>query len=137
MFRSGVCRILLATDVASRGLDIPDVHLVVNYDVPQCATDYVHRIGRTARAGKGGTALTLASERDIDLLENIETKVGKKLTLREDVPESEINDMLQSVVVKRKEAMLLLASVGFGEREVINATKKLSDTELRASRKRY
>merc|ERR1719401_670072 len=57
-FKSGRCSILIATDVAQRGLDIKDVAFVVNYDVPKTQEDYIHRIGRTARAGAKGTAVT-------------------------------------------------------------------------------
>lgn len=63
-FRSQRFRILVATDVAARGLDIPHVEHVINYDLPQCPEDYVHRIGRTARAGATGEALSLVSPRD-------------------------------------------------------------------------
>ncbi|EKX30867.1 hypothetical protein GUITHDRAFT_83612, partial [Guillardia theta CCMP2712] len=58
-FKSGACQILVATDVAARGLDIKDVRFVINYDMPGCCEDYVHRIGRTGRAGAQGTAYTL------------------------------------------------------------------------------
>ena len=61
-FKSGTLPILVATDVASRGLHVEGVTHVVNYDLPQDAEDYVHRIGRTARAGASGRALTLACE---------------------------------------------------------------------------
>ena len=57
-------RILVATDVAARGLDIPHIQHVINYDIPQCADDYIHRIGRTARAGADGGSLVLVTQSD-------------------------------------------------------------------------
>ena len=68
MFKSNLRKILIATDVASRGLDIPYVNLVVNFDVPKNPKDYVHRVGRTARAGRGGTSITLVTQYDIKLI---------------------------------------------------------------------
>ena len=62
----------MATDVASRGLDIPSVELVLNFDVPKNPKDYVHRVGRTARAGRGGTSMTIVSQYDIALIKSIE-----------------------------------------------------------------
>lgn len=60
-FKSNFCKYLIATDVASRGLDIPSVEFVLNFDVPKNPKDYVHRVGRTARAGRGGSSMTLVS----------------------------------------------------------------------------
>jgi ATP-dependent RNA helicase DDX49/DBP8 len=71
-FRARKSRILIATDVASRGLDIPSVRFVVNYDVPRDPADYVHRVGRTARAGRDGTAITFTGPRDVELVLAIE-----------------------------------------------------------------
>ena len=78
-FKSGELPILVATDVASRGLHVENVTHVFNYDVPQDPEDYVHRIGRTARAGNSGKAVTLACENYVMSLEAIETLIGFKL----------------------------------------------------------
>ena len=75
-FRDGSLRFLVASDVAARGLDIPDVSHVFNFDVPSHAEDYVHRIGRTGRAGKTGTAYTIAVPSDAKYLEAIEALTG-------------------------------------------------------------
>jgi ATP-dependent RNA helicase RhlB len=77
--KAGRIRILVATDVAARGLDIEDLSLVVNYDLPVESENYVHRIGRTARAGRTGKAVTLASEQDVYELPDIEKYIGKKI----------------------------------------------------------
>ena len=78
-FKAGERSILVATDVASRGLDIPSVDFVLNYDVPANSKDYVHRVGRTARAGRSGRSLTLVTQYDVELYQRIETLIGKKL----------------------------------------------------------
>jgi ATP-dependent RNA helicase RhlE len=75
-FRNGVFDVLVATDVAARGLDIDDIDLVVNFDVPMHAEEYVHRIGRTGRAHRDGKALTLVCELDFGRASQIETMLG-------------------------------------------------------------
>lgn len=84
--RRGVVSILIATDVASRGIDIHDISLVINYDFPKHIEEYVHRVGRTGRANKRGAAITLFSYNDkssaeplIDLLKNSKQHVPKEL----------------------------------------------------------
>ena len=77
--KAGKTKLLVATDVAARGLDIEGLSMVVNYDVPTEAENYVHRIGRTARAGKSGKAVTLSSEQDVYELPAIERYIGKKI----------------------------------------------------------
>jgi ATP-dependent RNA helicase RhlE len=78
-FRSGRVRVLVATDVAARGIDVDDISFVVNYEVPATAEDYIHRVGRTARAGRDGAALTLVSPEEESMLASIERVVGIKL----------------------------------------------------------
>ena len=70
-FKSGAVPILLATDVASRGLDIPSVDLVINFDLPMLARDYVHRVGRTARAKREGWSLSFVSQVQLLLLNTV------------------------------------------------------------------
>mmetsp|Transcript_58281 Transcript_58281/g.67240 ORF Transcript_58281/g.67240 Transcript_58281/m.67240 type:complete len:653 (-) Transcript_58281:1642-3600(-) len=70
-FKNGVCRVLVATDVASRGLDIPNVTVVVQYDLPSNIDDYVHRIGRTGRAGKKGVAISFFNEKNRNIVDDL------------------------------------------------------------------
>jgi ATP-dependent RNA helicase RhlB len=76
-FKNGTTKILVATDVASRGIHVEDISHVFNYDIPQDAENYTHRIGRTARAGKSGKAISLACETYVYFLEPIEKMLGK------------------------------------------------------------
>ncbi|KAG8436386.1 hypothetical protein GDO86_007476 [Hymenochirus boettgeri] len=78
-FKAKSRSILLATDVASRGLDIPHVDVVINFDIPTHSKDYIHRVGRTARAGRSGKAITFVSQYDVELFQRIEHLIGKKL----------------------------------------------------------
>ena len=90
-FRKGEEHILIATDIAARGIDIPDVSLVVNYDVPTTPEAYVHRIGRTARAGREGRAITLCAPEEQKHLRDIEKLIKLKLPM-ENVQAGSIND---------------------------------------------
>jgi superfamily II DNA/RNA helicase len=85
-FKTGQVDILVATDIVARGIDIDDIQLVINYDVPHDEEDYVHRIGRTARAGRDGRAITLVSEKDQPLFAAIERFLEKEVP-KEPVPE--------------------------------------------------
>jgi len=78
-FKDGSIKILVATDVASRGIHVEDISHVINYDLPQDAENYIHRIGRTARAGKAGRALSIACERYVFHLEPLEEMLGYKI----------------------------------------------------------
>lgn len=81
-FRDGEINILLATDVAARGIDLPDVSHVINYDMPRSADVYVHRIGRTARAGKKGNALSLVEMHDHPMLSRVERYIKEEIKER-------------------------------------------------------
>ena len=85
-FTSGRIPIIIATDILSRGIDVDTIDLVINYDVPHDGEDYVHRIGRTARAEADGIAMTLVSEREQNLFADIESLLGK-LVDKIDIPE--------------------------------------------------
>lgn len=78
-FKSGKTKVMVATDIASRGIDIDELPLVINYDLPDVAETYVHRIGRTGRAGHSGTALTFCSQEERKMMEDIQRLTGKKL----------------------------------------------------------
>ncbi|MCL6593934.1 MAG: DEAD/DEAH box helicase, partial [Alicyclobacillus sp.] len=82
-FRSGEIELLVATDVAARGLDVENVTHVINYDVPQDPESYVHRIGRTGRAGKRGLAITLVTPREFKLLKQIQRETKAQILMRE------------------------------------------------------
>ena len=84
-FRSRKTRVLVATDVLSRGIDIKDINLVINFDAPSDAEDYVHRVGRTARADTTGVAITLVNRIDLPKLQRIEKLIGYKVN-REPLP---------------------------------------------------
>ena len=99
-FNSGLIEILIATDVAARGLDIKEVELVINYEVPSKEDYYVHRIGRTGRAGKEGASFTLASAKELRKIEDIE-KYTKKLIRKRTIPTVDrVNEVKQDKFIR-------------------------------------
>lgn len=78
-FRARTRDILVATDVAARGLDIPSVDLVLNFDLPENSETYIHRVGRTARAGQSGHAISMVTQYDVEIWQRIEAALGKQL----------------------------------------------------------
>ena len=79
-FKRGACKVLVATDIVARGIDVDNISHVINYDLPNVPEDYVHRIGRTARAGKSGSAFTLLSPEEHDNLRDIEKTIGSVIS---------------------------------------------------------
>jgi len=123
-FKSNQTKVLLATDVASRGLDIPEVQLVVNHNVPSEPRDYVHRVGRTARAGRVGKAVTLVTPTQVGLLQAIEadTKVRmEELTMNEE----RVAEILVQVNTTLREADIELGEQDWDERKNINKRKRI------------
>lgn len=120
-FKGGLVRVLVASDVASRGLDIDTVDLVVNFDVPRNSVDYVHRIGRTARAGKIGKAVTFVSQYEIEMFLDIEKQIGVKIET-DHVDDDEIVSLMKEVEPARR-----LASIRLQEFEI--KSKKMKRTK--------
>ncbi len=113
-FRSGQAEILIATDVAARGLDIPDVSHVINFDAPESPETYVHRIGRTGRAGKGGNAITLVTRREIRLINTIERVTKAKIQFRPLPSASDVNQ-------RRREALKRIVAAAVEDRAEFEA----------------
>ncbi|KAL8142506.1 hypothetical protein V2J09_015538 [Rumex salicifolius] len=138
-FKSGHVPILLATDVASRGLDIPTVDLVINYDIPRDSTDYVHRVGRTARAGRGGMALSMITQNDVDLIHKIEADLGKKLEEFE-CKENDVLANLTKVYKAKRVVTMKMLDDGFEDKVKERRKQKMKTLAdkglLKKSRKR-
>lgn len=97
-FKAGDRNILVATDVAARGLDIPSVDIVINYDIPTDSKAYIHRVGRTARAGRSGKSISLVTQYDLELILRIEAVINMKLP--KEVPDRDIILSLHDTVDK-------------------------------------
>ncbi|CAJ1948268.1 unnamed protein product [Sphenostylis stenocarpa] len=123
-FKSGKVSVLLATDIASRGLDIPTVDLVINYDVPRFPRDYIHRVGRTARAGREGLALTVVTQNDVELIHEIEALIEKQLEMIE-YKESEALSLMKKVFSAKNVAEMKMIDDGFEEKAKERKKQKL------------
>lgn len=104
--------ILVATDVAARGLDIPSVDVVLNYDLPTDSKTYIHRVGRTARAGKSGVAISFVSQYDVEVWQRVEAALGKQL---------------KEYDVEKDEVMILAERVAEAQRQAIVEMKNLEE----------
>ncbi|XP_018370584.1 PREDICTED: probable ATP-dependent RNA helicase DDX47 [Trachymyrmex cornetzi] len=113
--------ILISTDVASRGLDIPHVDIVINFDIPTHSKDYIHRVGRTARAGRSGRSITFVTQYDVELYQRIEQLISKKLPL---------------FPTEEEEVMLLQERVSEAQRIVKMDMKNIEDNKKLGKRKK-
>jgi ATP-dependent RNA helicase RhlE len=93
-FKAGESRIMVASDVAARGLDVQDISHVINFDIPSLAEEYVHRIGRTARAGKEGTALSFVSAKEKERFADIEVLINQQVPIEKLPQDVEISSLL-------------------------------------------
>ncbi|GMM39885.1 hypothetical protein FOG51_03917 [Hanseniaspora uvarum] len=124
-FKAQAARVLIATDVAARGLDIPAVQLVVNYDLPSDPDTYIHRSGRTARAGKKGEALSFITPNDVNRVHAIEERINLKMDEFDKVHDTAvIRKVLQKVTVARAESLIEMDKDGFGEKRKIQELKR-------------
>tara|TARA_B100000780_G_scaffold35526_1_gene22150 strand:- start:799 stop:1524 length:726 start_codon:yes stop_codon:yes gene_type:complete len=114
-FKDSIATILVATDVAARGLDIPEVDAVINYDIPRAIESYVHRVGRTARAGRSGLSIAMITQYDVDLIGAIETHVGVKMQCLECVKEDDVVPILNRVSTASRTAKLNMSQNGFDD----------------------
>lgn len=116
-FRANVARVLIATDVASRGLDIPQVGMVINYDIPMDPDTFIHRSGRTARAGKNGDSLSFVTPKDVNRIIAIEDRIGMKMTEFNQIYDTAvIKKSLNKVTRAKRESIMMMEKEGFGER---------------------
>ena len=129
-FKSDVCNILVATSVAARGLDVKDMRLVVNYDTPNHLEDYVHRVGRTGRAGNKGTAVTFISPEE----EKFAPDLVKAMTDAKQPVPTDLREMADEYAKKKKEGLVVGGkSSGFGG-SGFKFSKEEQDAEKRAKK---
>lgn len=130
-FKSQQARVLVATDVASRGLDIPSVDLVINAELPRNAVSYVHRVGRTARAGRRGRAISLVGENDVSLVHAAEEITGRPLEKCADITDEAAIRMLGPVTKAARLAKMKLMEIGFDD-----LVKKFKERKVRDRKER-
>ncbi|CCD23124.1 ATP-dependent RNA helicase DBP8 NDAI_0B00900 [Naumovozyma dairenensis CBS 421] len=131
-FRANAARVLVATDVAARGLDIPIVELVINYDIPSDPDTFIHRAGRTARAGRSGDAISFVTQRDVSRIEAIEERINKKMDESDKVHDTAvIRKALTKVTKAKRESLMAMEKENFGERQRIQRQKNMASKRHR------
>ena len=130
-FQSEHVRVLVATDVAARGLDIPNTGLVINDSLPRNPVNYVHRVGRTARAGRRGRAVSLVSETDVALVHAAERASGRELVKNTQVTDDKAAKLLGPAVKAARLTKLKLNDIGFDELLAKFKTRKARDAKQR------
>jgi superfamily II DNA/RNA helicase len=130
-FKSQQVRVLVATDIASRGLDVPSVDLVINSELPRNPVNYVHRVGRTARAGRRGRAISLVSEVDVSLVHAAEKITGRPLEKCSEITDDDAIRMLGPVTKASRLAKMKLMDIGFDE-----LLKKFKERKVRDRKER-
>ncbi|EIM88369.1 DEAD-domain-containing protein [Stereum hirsutum FP-91666 SS1] len=123
LFKSCVVPVMVCTDVGARGLDIEDVAMVVNWDLPEEPEEYTHRVGRTARAGRDGVSVSFVGARDEERVHKIENRIKTKLS-EMDLPESKVLEKLNAVSTAKRLANMELHDSRFGKREEIQKRKR-------------
>jgi ATP-dependent RNA helicase RhlE len=110
LFKQGKSKLLIATDVSARGIDVSNVQIVVNYDLPEQAENYVHRIGRTGRGNDRGQAISFCSKEELPLLESIEEYIGKEITVME-ISKQEYIETIESTEEKNTDWKSLINNI--------------------------
>lgn len=131
-FKSGQSKVLVATDLASRGLDIPDVQLVIQVNVPRDPRVYIHRVGRVARRGKQGRSILLIDQYQIDLFLEVEKHLTRKVE-EHTVEEKQVLVYLNETLTARETGRLELDDTGFYDRMEVLRSKKPTSTPHRSS----
>ncbi|KAH8118796.1 DEAD-domain-containing protein [Phellopilus nigrolimitatus] len=122
LFRARVVPVLVCTDVGARGLDVDAVAMVINWDMPQAPEEYTHRVGRTARRGLAGVAVSFVTERDEERVVRIEERIRTKLT-EMTLSEAKVLEKLNAVATAKRLANMELHDSDFGKREEIHKIK--------------